>query len=118
MHTCASGRRTRSRRAPDEHEHHTSFTRWTSLGPIEEHSLTAQTRRHRLRHLTPQGGFMGSIRRIAGICAVVAGTLGLASIPVASAAPAAGGSQTGNTTGLCALGNGAGKIKHVIYLQF
>ncbi|MBV9415634.1 MAG: hypothetical protein JO363_11705, partial [Solirubrobacterales bacterium] len=57
---------------------------------------------------------MGSTRRFAGICAVLAGTLGLASVPVASAAPPAGGSQTGT----CVLGNGAGRIKHVIYLQF
>jgi hypothetical protein len=61
---------------------------------------------------------MGSNRRIAGICAVVAGTLGLASIPVASAAPATGRSHTGDPTGSCVLGSGDGTIKHVIYLQF
>jgi hypothetical protein len=60
---------------------------------------------------------MGSIRRIAAMGAVAVGTLGLAAIPVASAAPTARTSANGNT-GSCVLGNGSGRIKHVIYLQF
>jgi hypothetical protein len=51
------------------------------------------------------------------IGAVVAGTMGLAAIPVASAAPKARASDSGNA-GTCVLGNGSGSIKHVIYLQF
>jgi hypothetical protein len=60
---------------------------------------------------------MGSIRRMAAIGAVAAGTLGLAAIPVASATPTARTSGSGNTAS-CVLGNGSGRIKHVIYLQF
>jgi hypothetical protein len=45
--------------------------------------------------------------------------MGLASIPVASAKP---GGRTGQTadqrSGSCVLGNGSGRIRHVIYLQF
>jgi hypothetical protein len=60
---------------------------------------------------------MGSIRRMAAIGAAAAGMLGLAAIPVASATPTARTSGRGNTAS-CALGNGSGRIKHVIYLQF
>ena len=60
---------------------------------------------------------MGSIRRLAAIGAVAAGTLGLAAIPVASATPTARTTGSGNTAS-CVLGNGSGRIKHVIYLQF
>src|SRR5689334_520331 len=60
---------------------------------------------------------MGSIRRIAAIGAFAAGMLGLAAIPVASAAPTARTSGAGKADS-CVLGNGSGRIKHVIYLQF
>jgi hypothetical protein len=60
---------------------------------------------------------MGSIRRMAAIGAAAAGMLGLAAIPVASATPTARTSGSGNTAS-CVLGNGSGRIKHVIYLQF
>ena len=60
---------------------------------------------------------MGNIRRMAAIGAAVAGTLGLAAIPVASATPTARTSGSGNTAS-CVLGTGSGRIKHVIYLQF
>jgi hypothetical protein len=52
-----------------------------------------------------------------GICAVLACTFGLATIPVASAKPGAGTHSTHDRSS-CVLGNGSGRIKHVIYLQF
>ena len=65
---------------------------------------------------------MGNIRRLAGICAAAACVAGLAAIPVASAKPGARTSSARtsrtDTRGTCRLGNGAGRIKHVIYLQF
>jgi hypothetical protein len=54
---------------------------------------------------------------MAAVCAVVAGTVGLAGIPVAAARPGARTAQA-DGSGTCVLGNGAGRIKHVIYLQF
>jgi hypothetical protein len=60
---------------------------------------------------------MGFSRRMVGICAAVACTVGLAAIPVASAKSRAGTHGT-HDRGSCVLGNGAGRIKHVIYLQF
>ncbi|MBV8930418.1 MAG: hypothetical protein JO152_14960 [Mycobacteriaceae bacterium] len=60
---------------------------------------------------------MGNIRRIAGICVAAACAIGLAAIPAASAKPGARASRAGDR-GTCQLGNGAGHIKHVIYLQF
>ena len=60
---------------------------------------------------------MGSIRRIAAIGAVAAGTMGLAAIPVASATPTARTSAAGTRAHAC-FGNGSGRIKHVIYFQF
>jgi hypothetical protein len=52
-----------------------------------------------------------------GICAALACTVGLAAIPVASAAPAAR-TQSSRGTASCVLGNGSGQVKHVIYIQF
>src|SRR6201987_3358520 len=60
---------------------------------------------------------MGSIRRMAGICALLAGTAGLSAIPVAAAHQETRPGHGGNA-GPCVLGNGDGHIKHVIYLQF
>jgi hypothetical protein len=52
-----------------------------------------------------------------GICAAVACTVGLGAIPVASAKSGAGAQLT-RDRGSCVLGNGDGRIKHVIYIQF
>jgi hypothetical protein len=52
-----------------------------------------------------------------GICAALACTVGLTAIPVASARPGVLTRAT-RDTGSCVLGNGSGRIKHVIYLQF
>src|SRR6185312_9824861 len=60
---------------------------------------------------------MGSSRRMVGICTAVACTVALAAIPVASANPGARTQRTRDTRS-CGLGNGAGRIKHVIYIQF
>ncbi|MBV9684591.1 MAG: alkaline phosphatase family protein [Solirubrobacterales bacterium] len=60
---------------------------------------------------------MGTIRRRAGICAAVACAIGVAAIPAASARPGARTARAGENAP-CRLGNGAGSIKHVIYLQF
>lgn len=60
---------------------------------------------------------MGFSRRMVGICAALACTFGLAAIPVASAKSGAG-TQRAHDGSSCLLGNGSGRIKHVIYLQF
>ena len=60
---------------------------------------------------------MGISRRMAGVCAALACTIGLAAIPAASARPGARGPRTA-AAGTCRLGNGDGRVKHVIYLQF
>ncbi|HSC03488.1 MAG TPA: alkaline phosphatase family protein [Solirubrobacteraceae bacterium] len=60
---------------------------------------------------------MGFSRRMFGICAALACTVGLAAIPVASAKPGARTQKT-RDAGSCVLGNGSGRIKHVIYIQF
>src|SRR6185437_4852353 len=59
---------------------------------------------------------MGISRRMVGICVAVACTVGLAAIPVASAK--SGTRTQSHDTASCVLGNGSGRIKHVIYLQF
>ena len=62
---------------------------------------------------------MGSNGRMASICAAAACVVGLALIPGASAKPSASGRQNHDTaSGSCVLGDGSGRIKHVIYLQF
>ncbi|MGN6871438.1 MAG: alkaline phosphatase family protein [Solirubrobacteraceae bacterium] len=60
---------------------------------------------------------MGFSRRMVGICAALACTVGLAAIPVASAKSGARAQRSGDTSA-CLLGNGSGRIKHVIYIQF
>ena len=60
---------------------------------------------------------MGSSRRMVGICTAVACAVGLAAIPVASANSGVRTQRTRDTRS-CVLGNGAGRIKHVIYIQF
>jgi hypothetical protein len=60
---------------------------------------------------------MGFSRRMVGFCAALACTVGLAAIPVASA-KSGGRTQPAHGTASCVLGNGSGRIKHVIYLQF
>ncbi|MBV9806533.1 MAG: hypothetical protein JO286_05070 [Solirubrobacterales bacterium] len=60
---------------------------------------------------------MVNIRRLAAICAAAACGVGLAAIPAASAKPGTRTPRSGDS-GRCLLGNGAGRIKHVIYLQF
>jgi hypothetical protein len=60
---------------------------------------------------------MGFSRRMVGMCVAVACTLGLAAIPVASAKSGARTRATHDTSS-CVLGNGSGRIKHVVYLQF
>ncbi len=60
---------------------------------------------------------MGFSRRMSGFCVAVACIVGLWAIPVASAKSRAGAYGT-RDNGSCVLGNGSGRIKHVIYLQF
>src|SRR5438105_8505599 len=60
---------------------------------------------------------MGFSRRMVGICAATACMVGLAAIPIASAQSGARTQPTRDSAS-CVLGNGSGRIKHVIYIQF